>query len=63
MNITFSIDISGGKYTIQQLSDGTCRILRHGEPWLKDSWSGVNCMMAMAYEIEELREKLHQIGA
>lgn len=51
------IDVDDGKYTVIQHDLGGVEILRHGQSWLDgNAIKGVNCLMAMAYEIEELRK-------
>lgn len=54
-----NIDIDNGKYTFIQDDEGHCFVLRYGEPWLHELPAGANCWLAMAYELEELREKLN----
>ena len=51
------VDIDGGKYTVVQVAGSGTRILRYGEPWIGQDggFPGVNCVLAMAYELEELR--------
>ena len=49
------IDISDGKYTFVQPSGGGAYVLRYGEPWIDELPAGANCWLAMAYEIEDLR--------
>jgi predicted HAD superfamily Cof-like phosphohydrolase len=53
------IDVDDGKYTIVQKEGGGTSILRYGEPWMGEdgSFAGVNCVLAMAYELEELRAR------
>jgi len=48
------IDIDGGKYTLVQKTDGA-KMLRYGEPWL-NVLSPANAILAMGYELEELRK-------
>lgn len=50
------IDIEGSKYTVRQKKAGDLEILRYGEPWMGDSIKGSKMILAMAYELEELRE-------
>jgi hypothetical protein len=50
------IDIEGSKYTVRQKKAGDLEILRYGEPWMSDSIKGSKMILAMAYELEELRE-------
>jgi hypothetical protein len=57
------IDIDNGKYTVVQPEASQTYILRHGEPWLGDNnsgFAGSNAVLAMAYELEELREKVRK---
>lgn len=53
------IDVDGGKYTVVQDEKGATQILRYGEPWMGQtgSFPGVNAVLAMAYELEELRAR------
>ena len=53
------VDVDGGKYTVVQKEGGGTSILRYGEPWMGEdgSFAGVNCVLAMAYELEELRAR------
>jgi hypothetical protein len=56
-----AIDVSfdDGKYRLVQDSGGTLRAYRHGERWaIADIPDPTNMMVALLYEIEELREKL-----
>lgn len=55
----FRIDVDGGKYTIVQPVNCDAYVLRYGEPWLAHLPVGANCWLAMAYELEELRNKLN----
>lgn len=53
------LDVDNGKYTVVQEEGGGTRILRYGEPWMGEegSFPGVNAVLAMAYELEELRAR------
>lgn len=53
------VDVDGGKYTVIQEEGGRTRIDRYGEPWMgqEGSFPGVNAVLAMAYELEELRAR------
>lgn len=54
------IDVGGGRYTVVQPEDAQAHILRYGEPWLgqdNEGFAGSNCVLAMAYELKELRTK------
>jgi hypothetical protein len=53
------IDVGGGKYTFVQRQSGGSYVLRYGEEWLTEMPAGANCWLAMAYELEELRNR-HQ---
>lgn len=53
---TTRIDIDNGKYSILHENGSNLRALRNGEPWQDLQGSGL--VLAMAQEIEELREKL-----
>lgn len=48
------IEIEGGKYTLVQKGTGEVVILRYGEEWIVNP-PGVKCILAMGYELEELR--------
>lgn len=53
------IDVDDGKYTVVQPEGGQSYILRYGEEWLGGDnvgFPGANCVLAMAYELEELRK-------
>src|SRR3546814_2462280 len=52
------IDIDNGKYTLVQHEDGGTEILRYGQRWMgsPSGFAGVNAVLAMGYELEELRE-------
>lgn len=56
------LDIDGGKYTLIKPEGEPAHVLRYGEPWLPELPAGANCWMAMAYEIEELREKVERLS-
>lgn len=56
------IDIDDGKYTIVQPEDGQAYALRYGKPWLSaEQMTGTKMILAMAYELEELRAKLKSV--
>lgn len=55
---TTRIDIDNGKYSILHENSANLRALRYGEPW--PAFEGSNLILAMAQEIEDLREKLAQ---
>ena len=62
MNDRIRIDVDDHKYTIVQPETGNSYALRYGEPWLDlTNTPGVNMILAMAYEIEYLREQLQII--
>lgn len=50
------IDVDDGKYTFIQRADGGSHVLRYSEPWLAELPVGSNCWLAMAYELQELRQ-------
>lgn len=53
-----NIVVADGKYRIVQDADGHVRAFRHEEPWLDVTTTpGSRMILAMAYEIEELRSK------
>jgi hypothetical protein len=52
------ISVDGGKYTVIQPRHEQVRIERHGEPWMGPGFAGSNAVLALAYELEEAREKL-----
>lgn len=52
------IAVDGGKYTVIQPRHEQVRIERHGEPWIGPGFVGSNAVLALAYELEEAREKL-----
>ena len=54
-----NITTSDGKYTVQQPMEGRAIALRYGEPW--PAYEGKllsNLELALAYDLEEAREKL-----
>lgn len=56
------ISVADGKYTVVQPAPNSgdpAHVLRYGEPWLKSLHDipGGNVVLAMAYEIEELRNR------
>lgn len=51
-----TITIADGKYTVAHEDGANLRALRHGEPWR--SLTGDGLVLAMAQEIEQLREQL-----
>lgn len=59
------IDIDGGKYTLVQHENGGTEMLRYGEPWMGQEgggFAGVNAVLAMGYELEELRPLKEQLA-
>ena len=55
------VSADGGKYTVVQIQGEGTVILRHGEPWLGKeggSFPGVNAVLALAYEVKELRNEI-----
>lgn len=51
-----SLSVAEGKYTVQFDADGRLRCLRYGQPWRDLTGDGM--VLAMAHEIERLRERL-----
>lgn len=51
-----NLDIEGGKYTFVQRENGACEFYRHGEQWM-DIGPGTKAIIAMACELESLREE------
>jgi len=56
LNIDVTVD--DGKYRFTQDMNGHVIVYRHGEPWIVGSFPGINMVIAMACEIEELRDRL-----
>lgn len=56
-----SVAVGDGKYTVIQDATGKTYALRHGEPW-RDC-VGDNLVLALAYEVDALREKLARLEA
>lgn len=52
------IELGNGKYTVIHDNGRGLHALRYGEVWL--NLAGDNLVMAMAYEIEELKERLNE---
>lgn len=52
-------DLNNGKYTYI-FEDGNQSALRYGEPWR--DLVGDNLILAMAQEIERLRERVSELG-
>lgn len=50
--MTTSIELAGGKYTVQHDHGTNLKALRHGEPWRDLTGDGL--VLAMAQRIEEL---------
>ena len=56
------ITVSDGKYRIIQQAGGGTVALRYGEDWLNVTTTpGSNMILAMAYELEELRAKVGKL--
>lgn len=52
------ITVADGKYRVIQTATGYTHALRHGETWLDvTNAPGGNLILAMAYELEELRAR------
>lgn len=56
LNIDVTVD--DGKYRFTQDMEGKVIVYRHGEPWIVGSFPGINMVIAMACEIEDLRDRL-----
>jgi hypothetical protein len=57
--MTTNITVADGKYTILQDGSGRLSVLRFGDKWITGpNIPGSNLILAMAYEIEELRESV-----
>jgi phage gp45-like len=56
LNIDVTVD--DGKYRFTQNARGQSVVYRHGERWIEGSFPGINMVIAMACEIEELRAKV-----
>lgn len=50
------VTVDDGKYRFTQDEKGHARTYRHGELWIDGSFAGINMVIAMACEIEELRK-------
>lgn len=50
------LDVGDGKYTVIQPRDAQVRVERYGEDWIGPGFPGCNCVLAMAYELDELRQ-------
>lgn len=60
----FRLDVDEGKYTLVVPFDGRAFALRYGQPWLSaDEMLGSNMILSMAYELEELRDKIARLQA
>lgn len=62
-NDLLRIEVDSGKYTVVQDKTGATQILRYGEAWMGQdgSFAGVNAVLAMAYELEELRAQVAEL--
>lgn len=60
MSDLISVTVSDGKYTIQQIEPGRWECLRYGEPWPAYPNGPGNLEVALAYEIDELRNQLNE---
>lgn len=59
-DFNINVPVDDGKYRILQHPGGGVEILRHGQSWMggpTGSFPGVNCIIAMACELEELRAR------
>lgn len=54
------IELEKGKYTVLHEDGANFRALRHGEPWRDLTGDGL--VLAMAYEIERLREAVARLS-
>ena len=54
-NSLLCVDVYDGKYRVIQSKDGRVRALRYGEEWRDCTGDGL--LLALAYEVEELRNK------
>lgn len=54
--LNLDVTVDDGKYRFTQDKSGHVEVFRYGEPWIIGSFAGVNMVIAMACEIEELRE-------
>lgn len=60
-----NVTVGDGKYTVIQEANGRLRALRYGEPWpaRDDSLIGDNLVLALAQEVQALREKIDEMKA
>ena len=57
-DLNIDVTVDEGKYRFTQDRAGKVVVYRHGEEWIIGSFAGINMVIAMACEIEELRQKL-----
>lgn len=59
-----NVTVADGKYTVIQRADGSTTALRYGEAWpAYDGKQVGNLALALAYEVQALREKLKEMTA
>lgn len=56
MRECLNVSVDNGKYTVIQTDDGYVSGLRYGEEW--QDLTGNNLVLALAYEIDRLRDGL-----
>jgi hypothetical protein len=56
-----NVTVYGRKYTVIQSENGGIRALRYGEEWRDCCGDGL--ILALAQEVEELRERLQELQA
>ena len=54
------VTVADGKYTVVMNAEGRLFALRYGQPWRDCVGDGL--ILALAHEVEELREKLKEKG-
>jgi hypothetical protein len=57
-DLNIDVTVDEGKYRFTQDRAGRVAVYRHGELWIDGSFPGINMVIAMACEIEELRQKV-----
>lgn len=53
---TLRVSVYDNKYTVRFMSNGTLAIDRYGIPWRDETGNG--CLLALAQEVANLRERL-----
>lgn len=56
LKLNIDVTVSDGKYRFTQDEKGGVIVYRYGEKWMTGSFAGINMVIAMACEIEALRE-------